>query len=212
MSTYGPAEQPPPPATNTASTSIRFPRWWNPWYALFSIFLAAYGSYVIFVLGRATHGSDDVVPRSLNAIVLTALSLGSILCYLAAGRLNRRRTDDDFRVAVIDVIRTVAQRSSDAKVGDNTTVDLAWRGSVPCAEGRVALVSAGTVYGPTGPLMAPRPSLRPRSAGDLGEAVNGRGAEAAPVKEAFMHGYRLGRQHSVDGVENVVPMPPAQGG
>jgi hypothetical protein len=83
-------------------------RWWNGWYTAFAAFLGAFAGYIVFVVGRTSHGLTDAAPRPWNAIVLTALSLGAVLSYLAAGRLNRRRSEASFQAAVIAAIQAAA--------------------------------------------------------------------------------------------------------
>lgn len=127
----------PPTTENTTNTSAPA-RWWNGWYTVFVVFLGAYAIYVIFVVGRmTTHGLDeDAAPRPLNAIVLTALSLGTILSYQAAGRLHRRKTDSRWQLAVLTAIQ--AATSSSDRDSDEPTVPVATRGVVYAAAAAVS--------------------------------------------------------------------------
>lgn len=101
-------------------------RWWNGWYTTFVAFLGAYAAYIVFIIGRTTHGLSDAAPRPWNAIALTALSLGAVLSYIAADRLNRRRNEADWRNAVITAINAVAA-SRPARSDEEPTVPLAGR-------------------------------------------------------------------------------------
>ena len=206
-------------APETASTStITRGAWarWNGWHWTCAVFLAAYIGYVIYVLGRMSLPIDEAVPRPLNAIVLTALSLGAILTFVAAGlrdgrarEVAREERETARQRAVLDAIAELKK----SRAGD--TVDLARHGP-PRPEGRVVFVAPGTVYRPTGASGSPWSVTRPRPAGDAEDdtttAIGSGDPAAAPVREAFMHGYQLGKQHKANGVENVLPMPPAHGG
>lgn len=149
----------PPPAANTDTRTTW--AWWNAYHTLFAIFLGAYAVYILLILGRMTHGVAEPIPRSLNAILLTALSLAALLSFIAAGNLNRRCRDLEWQAAVREEITklrveqtataeamwaTVAglTRLNDRLGRDDPTVRL--NGRVPRAGGR-AYASATVVSG-----------------------------------------------------------------
>lgn len=90
----------PPPAANTPSTRTTW-AWWNTYHTLFAVFLGAYVAYILIILGRMTHASDEPIPRSLNAILLTALSLAALLAFVAAGNRHRRDREAQWQGAII---------------------------------------------------------------------------------------------------------------
>lgn len=132
--------------TPTVTDQKSAPRWWNGWYTAFAVFLGLYILYVIIVLGRMSMSHtdatiDDAAPRPLNAIILTALSLATILSYLAAGRLNRRRNETAFRDAVIAALETHVARGRDWSSDELPTVPNLARGSLYTASASVSLAA-----------------------------------------------------------------------
>lgn len=91
----------PPPAASTNPTTHRTWGWWNTYHTLFSVFLGAYLGYVFVVLGRMTSHLEEPIPRALNAILLTALSLAAVLFFVAAGNRHRRDRDVEWQTAII---------------------------------------------------------------------------------------------------------------
>lgn len=199
-----------PPAASPKPTTAP---WLNPWYALFFTFLGAYVLYIAVVCGRMTHDTDEPVPRSLNAILLTGLSMAALLSFVAAGRLrrDRERKAEQARLGewMGSVMAVLADLQQQGRGRGETTEDLSGRKPSP---GRVVFVASSPVYGTDSP--GPAPPWRPPQPAPRGGTHDAVGApvEGAPVREAFMHGYQLGRHHKANGSENVLPMPPAHGG
>jgi hypothetical protein len=134
---YAPDNQLQSAPTLTDGRSVTT-RWWNAWYTAFTVFLGAFATYIVFVIGRISHGLTDAAPRPWNAIVLTALSLGAVLSYLAAGRLNQRRNEVIWRAAVLAAIHTAASQPS--RPDEEPTVPLAGRVYAAAASVAVAAV------------------------------------------------------------------------
>jgi hypothetical protein len=129
----------------TTPTPLASARWWNGWHIAFGAFLTAYGAYVIYILGRMSHDPEEAVPRSLNAIVLTALCLGATLSFIAAGRHGQHKRDkreEAWRTAVLAAINEV-RTTQTRRPEDEPTVPLVGRAvvyqaSVTAAQGTLA--------------------------------------------------------------------------
>lgn len=92
----------PAPPSAAAATLDRL-TWWNPWYSLTVLLGAGWIVWAAVVIGRLSHG-DSAVSRPLNAIMLTGLSCGAVMSFIAASNRNRRERDCEWRTAIVKEI------------------------------------------------------------------------------------------------------------
>jgi hypothetical protein len=105
----------PPTAASTTPTR---PTWafWNTYHTLFCVFLGAYILYVAVVIGRMSGHNDEPVPRPVNAIALTALSLAAMLSFVAAANRTRSDRDLEWQTAVkSEIARLCGEQSAVAE-------------------------------------------------------------------------------------------------
>lgn len=84
---------PPTTSTDTQPARTVWSRW-NGWFKISLLAALTYGAYIVWVVGRMGHPAhEDPVPRPLNSIALTALSLITVLAFLLGWRLECRARD-----------------------------------------------------------------------------------------------------------------------
>jgi hypothetical protein len=85
-----------PPTASTTTPRSR----WNHWYTLTLFLGAGWILWSAVVIGRLSLSGGDPVPRALNAIALTGLSVGALMTFIV-GKDHNRRTDDQHWQSVI---------------------------------------------------------------------------------------------------------------
>lgn len=112
----------PPTASTTNNRVTR----WNAWYTVTLLLGSGWILWAAVVIGRLTtaHNGGDPVPRALNAIALTGLSVGAVLAFIAGKFQLRDERDTQWQAAIIgelEAIRTEYRAAVREEIKDQLT-------------------------------------------------------------------------------------------
>jgi hypothetical protein len=89
--------------------------WWNTWHTLAVLLGIGWIIWAAIIIGNTAHpAATTTLPRALNAIMLTGLSCGAVMAYIAGSNKVRRDREIVWQTAVIAQVEQLRTDTHDA--------------------------------------------------------------------------------------------------